>query len=218
MTFPNAHDGVKKIYKSQILELIGLALAIPAGILSIFAAAAAMKENVGLASGLAVALLLCGIAAAVVCVIALVFYIIGIIRAKADEPMFGRALICVIVSLVCSVLTAIFTQNAMLKHIMELVQSLAELCAMIFIIGGIQLLAKKLERPDIDALCRRMLYILIAVQLSALVVNILTVIFARNPVMMIVSARIALVPLVLSIVSVIVYLVLLKRTVKMLED
>lgn len=218
MSFPNAHDGVKKIYKSQILELIGLALAIPAGILSIVAAAAAMKENVGLASGLAVALLLCGIAAAVVCVIALVFYIIGIIRAKADEPMFGRALICVIVSLVCSVLTAIFTQNAMLKHIMELVQSLAELCAMIFIIGGIQLLAKKLERPDIDALCRRMLYILIAVQLSALVVNILAVIFARNPVMLTVSARIALVPLVLSIVSVIVYLVLLKRTVMMLED
>jgi hypothetical protein len=218
MTFPNAHDGVKKIYKSQILELIGSALAIPVGILSIFAAAETMKENVELASGLAVALLLCGIAAAVVCVIALVLYIIGIIRAKADEPMFGRALICVIVSLVCSVLLAIFTQKAMLKHIMELVQSLAELCAMIFIIGGIQLLAKKLERPDIDVLCRRMLYILIAVQLSALVVNILTVIFARNPVMLIVSARIALVPLVLSIVSVIVYLVLLKRTVKMLED
>lgn len=217
MMFPNAHEGVKKIYKSQILSLISSALFALTCILALIAIVALSKKNEGLVAGTGVGMLLCGIAAAVIGVIALVFYIMGINRAKLDESSFTKALICVLVSLACSILSGFFTKNAVVVNLISIVNSAASVLATVFIIFGIQALAKKLQRPDIDDLGKKLLYIIIAVNVLSIIINILATIFDGNPAMAVVGRVLSMISSVLSIVSTVVYLVFLSKATKMLE-
>lgn len=217
MMFPNAHEGVKKIYKSQILALIGAALLVFAAIFAAIMTAAIAKDNMGLAGGMSIATVLFSIGSAVLMIIGLIFYIIGINRAKADEPSFTKALICVIVSLVCSVIAAIFSKNAVVKNIMQIVQSLANLAATVFIILGIQQLAKQLNREDIVNHGKTTMYILAGIYAAIIVACLLAVIFANNTAVMTAAGIITIIASILSIVQYVVYLVFLKRSAKMLE-
>lgn len=217
MMFPNAHEGVKKIYKSQILALIGAALLVLAAIFAAIMTAATLKGNLGLAGGMGIALVLFSIGGAVLMVIGLILYIIGINRAKADEPSFTKALICVIVSLVCAVIAAIFSSNAVVKNILQIVQNLANLAATVFIILGIQQLAKQLNREDIVNHGKTTLYILVAIYAAIIVASLLAAIFAKNTAVMMAAGIITIIASILSIVQYVVYLVYLKRSAKMLE-
>lgn len=217
MMFPNAHEGVKKIYKSQILEMIGALLLFVAAIFAIVVIVAAQKGNSALLGGMAIALVLFSLAGAVLAVIGLIFYIRGINLAKADEPTFNKALICVLVSLGCSVLAAVFSKNTTVKSIFGLVQTIANLGGTFFIIQGISSLAKKLNRDDIVNHGKLALCILVGVYALQFIANLLAAIFAGSIALATSAGVISLVSSILSIVSFIVYLIFLKRSVKMLE-
>ncbi len=217
MMFPNAHEGVNKIYKSQIFQLISAALLVLASIFAAIMLVGIQKENLGLVGGMGIGTLLFTLGGSVLSIIALVFYIIGINRAKVDEPTFTKALICVMVSLGCSVISMFFSKNLVLTNILNIVKNLANLAATVFIIFGIQALAKKLNCEDVDNRGKLTLRLLIIIYGLTILASLLASIFAGNEAVATVAGIIGIIATILSIVATVVYLLFLKRAVKMLE-
>lgn len=216
MKYPNAHDGVKKIFVAEILSLIGSflsAIVLGFSLLGIIA----IEENsdtgaVAAFGGIA----LFGLAAAVILIIAFIMQIIGVNRAAIDEPAFKTALYLIIAGIVISLLSSFFGNNATVQAIFSIISDVIQLAITIFIIQGIRNLAVKLNNPDMDAKGNNIFKIICAVYILIFIARIITLIF-NGTASKTIAGVFTIIAAVLTILQYVFYLLYLRKARFMLE-
>ena len=217
MRFPNAFEGVKKIFTAEILSLIARVCVLVAAIGGLAAVGAvAVADSVDgdsvITVGLAGAGLagIFGVAAGVIAIIAFILQIVGINKAKADEPAFKTAMIFILVAIAASGVGSIFSGNETLQSIAQIVTDVAGLCVTLYIIQGIKRLADRLNNGAVSAKGNQ-IFLLIAVMYGVVLLANLIGLFAPM-----ISGVLAIVAAVVGIVQYFFFLSYLSQAKKML--
>ena len=215
MTFPNAANGMKKIYVAEILALVA---ALCTGLMLIFTAftlSSAKSLNISGAVTGGIFLLFFGFGAFVLLVLALIFNMIGIASAKKDETgekkNFATAFICVICSICCSVLGGLFASSVpFLGTLLNTAGRLLDLFATYFILYGVADFAEKLGQTELAAKAKAMVVKLCILYCVSIVFNALFS-FLSAKIGMIIAVIFSLVVIVFSVVYYILYLRIIKE-------
>ena len=208
MSFPNAYSGVKKIFTSQILILIGAVLVGIAAAVgsSVIASGTSIQVNVG-TTGASAGIALVG---AVLVIVGYIINIVGLYQAGKDERRYLRpAFIIVIIALVLSIIAGLFSDNIGLQNAASFISKVAEIVVMIFTVAGISELANKLNRPQIARFGTKVLILIIIAQALAIIVKMIG---SGNAAM-----AVAIASLILTVVGYIAYLVFLSKGKNMLK-
>ncbi len=214
MRFPNAYSGVSRIHTAQVLSVIVAVIALVVTVMSTGLDADSIGSNSGTAAFIG-AIAILGLAIAVLSIIALVMTISGINRASKDEPAFKLALAAVIVNIVVAAVGGAVNDNPTVSHLLNVVNSVAQMLAAFFVVRGIMNLADQLSDSEMVAGGRRALtLILIAFAVSAAFSIVGNFFFseATTPV----AAILLIASAVLSIVQYVVYLTYLGKAKRML--
>ena len=214
MRFPNAAAGVKKIFTSEILSLIaGLSSVIAAigGVVLAAAATSADNSSDAAAAGLAGLGIFAvfGIGAAILLVIAFILKLVGINKAKVDEPAFKTAMIFVLVGIVATLIGG-FINNDTVKSIFDIISSVASLCVTLYIIQGIKNLADQLNDGAVSAKSSKIFMLIACIYCIRILASIISL-FAPT-----VAGILELVGAIVSIVQYIIFLTYLSQAKKML--
>ncbi len=216
MRFPNAANGVKKLFTAEILSLISTVAMIIAICLAVVAAAGSNAQNVTsgtVAAGMGTIILVA--AAAVLVIIAGILALIGLIQASKDEVAFKTALIATIISLVAAVIMGIFSRYSVVQSICQCITNIMSVVVTVFVIQGIINLAGRLKEREIAAKGKTLMTILIVIFALAFVASLISAIFG-GALASTIAGIIALVALVLDLIGYIIYLTLLAKAKKML--
>lgn len=198
MRFPNAQAGVSKLYTSQILALIALACTVIASIL--------------IAVGSLVGLAIFTIIGAVISVIAFIFMIIGLGQAQKDDALFKTAFWCVIGALVLQVIASIFaTSSPVVSAVLGIIASIANLLVIFFVIKAIQRIAEQLGDSALVAKAKRLFMIVLILNIVGFVLSFVSGLIQANPTALAVAGILGIVGGIVEIVSVILYIQLLKH-------
>ena len=112
MRFPNALEGVKKIYKAEVIGLIGALFGFVAAILAL-AGVSAGEDGLGLVAVGGILI----IAMAVLLVISFIMNLVGLNKAKPDEENFKNALTMVIIGIIAGILLGATKEGTLLNSI-----------------------------------------------------------------------------------------------------
>ncbi|MBR6258841.1 MAG: hypothetical protein IKR21_01350 [Oscillospiraceae bacterium] len=211
MQFPNALQGVKKIYKAEILSLIAAACIIIAGLLAIVAAA-------GESFGVVVIAGIFGVASAVLLIIAFIMNIVGVKRASLDEPAFKTAFYVLIIGIIAGIVMGAFQSNSFISGLGNTVSKIMEFLASYYICTGIINLADKLNDTVVSEKGKKIRNLLIIVWLLSAVVGLISGIVSNGSAGSVIGGILAIVAGIISIVAYIMYLGLLSKAKKMLEQ
>lgn len=222
MRFPNAFNGVKKIFAGEILALISAICALIAAVMAVIAvlggATAADSGSdvaiVGAAGGFA-GLVIFGIATAVLAVIAFIINIVGLSKASKDDDAFKISLFACILAIALTALSGFFTSNGFVSTLLTSFSTAADFLVTLFAIQGIRNLAIKLNNPEVDnrgATLFKIIGIVIVLEFAA---ELVTAIFG-GPVATVTASVIMIAAGVLSVVKYLLYLGLLAKAKKML--
>ena len=212
--FTNAYEGVKKIYKAEILSLIATVLLLIGSVISVFGIQAG--ENTSSGEGLLVSGGLIVIVAAVLLIIAAIMNIIGVSRASKDEAAFKNALIALLFGIAANILVSAFSNNPTVSSIGKAATNVTEILASYYICTGVINLADKLGDSDVSARGQKVRSILMGIWVAAAVLNILSTLFGTNETMQSVIGIIAIVGGIISIIAYFLYISLLGRAKNML--
>lgn len=217
MKFPNAAKGISKIFTSEILALIA---AIATGVASILAAVmyASAKTNStagAAASGIGTLVLVLG--ASVLLVIALILKIVGVVQTSRDEDSFKMIIYLTIFTLIVAVVAAIFSRVTFLNNIANAVSSIGSFVTTLLIILGIGNLGVQVGNDEVIDKCSSQFKLILGIGIVALLARFFCIFLPTVPAQGIVIA-LAVVALVLNIIQYILYLSLLSKAKKMLND
>ena len=216
MRFPNALEGVKKIYKAEIIGLIGVIIGFVAAILALGGAVTASAGEGGGIGAVAIGGILL-IAMAVLLIIAFIMNIIGLNKAKIDEENFKHALTMVIVGIVASVVLGATKEGTLLNSVGDNLSKICSLFVNYYVCTALISLAEKLGDAAVAQKAAKVRSLLMGVWLVSVVLNVLSDILQKNATLAIIAGVIALVAIIVEIVAYILYLGLLKRSSAMLE-
>lgn len=217
MKFPNAAKGISKIFTSEILALIA---AIATGVASILAAVmyASAKTNStagAAASGIGTLVLVLG--ASVLLVIALILKIVGVVQTSKDEDSFKMIIYLTIFTLIVAVVAAIFSRVTFLSNIANAVSSIGGFVTTLLIILGIGNLGVQVGNDEVIDKCSSQFKLILGIGIVALLARFFCIFLPTIPAQGIVIA-LAVVALVLNVIQYILYLSLLSKAKKMLND
>ena len=217
MKFPNAAKGISKIFTSEILALIA---AIATGVASILAAVmyASAKTNStagAAASGIGTLVLVLG--ASVLLVIALILKIVGVVQTSKDEDSFKMIIYLTIFTLIVAVIAAIFSRVTFLNNIANAVSTIGGFVTTLLIILGIGNLGVQVGNDEVIDKCSSQFKLILGIGIVALLARFFCIFLPTVPAQGIVIA-LAVVALVLNIIQYILYLSLLSKAKKMLND
>ena len=221
MKYPNAYEGVKKIFKAEILTLIGSACMIIFAIFALVAIAGATagSEDAMVAGGLGAVVF--ALAGGVLSLIGLIFLMIGTKRASADEPLFDKAFLFILFSLILTVASTIISSiwaTGIWDNLSTTIASIMSMIATVYIINGIQNLAKQLNRPDMVTKGNTYLLLLIIIYVIQIIVRIIPVFFGVNAATSTVAGVLELIASILMLIVYILYLIFLGKAKKMLKE
>ena len=221
MKFPNAYQGIKKVFSAEILSLIGSACMIIFAVFGIVAIAgvSTSADEAVVAGG--VGAVVFGLAGGVLSLIGLIFLLIGTKRASADEQAFGQAFVYIIFSLILTVASAIISTIRPAGIWDDLSTTIANICALfatIYIINGVQKLARKLDRPDMVTQGNTYMIMLTIVYVIQIITRVIPVFFGSNAATSNVAGILSLAAEIFSLIVYIVYLVFLGKAKKMLKE
>ena len=213
MKFPNAYQGVKKIFTAEILSLIGAACMIIFAVFGVVALAgmATASGDTALTGGIGLAVF--GLAGGILSLIGLLFLMIGTKRAAQDEPIFNQAYMYILCSLILTLASLIISSIWLYgtwDNMSTTVANILAMIATIFIINGVQNLAKQLNRPDMVATGNTYMILLIVVYAVQIIVRIIPVFFGANAAT---SRVVGILSLAAEIVSLIVYILYLVHNI-----
>ena len=217
MKFPNAAKGISKIFTSEILALIA---AIATGVASILAAvmyASAKTNSTAGAAASGIGMLVLGLGASVLLVIALILKIVGVVQASKDEDSFKMIIYLTIFTLIVAVVAAIFSRVTFLNNIANAVSSIGSFVTTLLIILGIGNLGVQVGNDEVIDKCSSQFKLILGIGIVALLARFFCIFLPTVPAQGIVIA-LAVVALVLSIIQYILYLSLLSKAKKMLND
>lgn len=214
MRYPNAASGVKKILASEILNLI--AIVCLSGALTFTAVVMFVSDgmNDDTKAMLALVCLPLLIGAAVPAIVGYILKIIGLNKARLDEPAFKTAFYCVFISLAATIFQAAFSGNANVVRVMDLISDVSDLLIVIYIITGVRNLSVKMGRNDLDRTGMTIFKIMVSMFMLIIIADILSIIFGGVG---IVAASIAIAAGVLGVVQYILYIVFLVKANNMLK-
>lgn len=217
MRFPNAAKGVKKLFTAELLTLIASVATIIGVILLLVtkAAAKAKSESGAAAAGIGTIVLMS--AAAVLLLIAAVMSLVGIIQAARDEGAFKTALFAVCLSLIASLVAAIFSSNGTVQTICQIVQNIMSIAITIFVITGVGNLADKLNNRIVSQRGRNILKIILSIYVLALIATIISLVFGGS-FASVTASVLALVAAILNMIGYVLYLSLLSMGKNMLAE
>ena len=217
MKFPNAANGVKKLFTAQVLSLIA-AIATIIGLALLIITAASAEANVeggAIAAGLGTIVLMG--AASVLILIAAIMSLVGLIQSAKDEGAFKTALFAIGISLVAAIVAAIFSSNGIVQSVCQIVQNVMSIAVTIFVITGVTNLADKLNNAEVSQKGRNLLKIIVCIYVLALIATIISLIFG-GAFFSVTAAILALVAAVLDVIAYFLYLSLLNKGKKMLAE
>ena len=217
MKFPNAAKGISKIFTSEILALIA---AIATGVASILAAvmyASAKTNSTAGAAASGIGMLVLGLGASVLLVIALILKIVGVVQTSKDEDSFKMIIYLTIFTLIVAVIAAIFSRVAFLNNIANAVSAIGGFVTTLLIILGIGNLGVQVGNDEVIDKCSSQFKLILGIGIVALLARFFCIFLPTIPAQGIVIA-LAVVALVLSIIQYILYLSLLSKAKKMLND
>lgn len=208
MQFPNALEGVKKIYKAEIIALIGAIAGFVAALLGVIGAQS------GSMGGLAVAGVLI-IAMSVLFIIAFIMNIVGLNKAKPDEENFKNALYMVFAGIVLSIVVGATKDGTLLHTLGESLGNICNLLVNYLVATALMNLANRLGDAAVAQKAKSVRSLLTVVWIIALVLQVLGDTFTSKAGM--IAVVLALIASVIEIIAYIVYLGLLSKARGMLE-
>lgn len=217
MTYPNAANGVKKIFTAEILSLIATVCAIATLIFSLTTLASANDSAAAAALTSGAGAILFGVGAGVLAIIAFIIQLIGVNKASNDEPAFKVALYAILAGILFSALSSILSNVGIAKSIFDALGSVASLFVMIYVIQGIRNLADKLGDSAIDQKGASIFKVLIGMYVLIIIAQLIVLIF-RNGSGALVAAVLALIALVLQLIVYILYISFLSKAKAMLAS
>ena len=217
MRFPNALDGVRRIYKAEIIALLSGILAAVSALLLLIGVGSAMAS----AAGGAVAGLVGGgvlmIAVAVLAIIAFIMNIVGLNKAKPDEDNFKFALYAVIVGIIASLLLGFAKSGSFLSGLGDTLNQICSFLCTWYVCSAIINLAKSLQNAEMEQKGLSARKLLMTTWCFTIVLNVLGTVLKSSVALSVISGLILLVAAVVRIIAYILYLKLLSESRAMLE-
>lgn len=217
MKFPNAAKGISKIFTSEILALIAAIATGVATILAVVMYASAKTNSTAGAAASGIGMLVLGLGASVLLVIALILKIVGVVQASKDEDSFKMIIYLTIFTLIVAVVAAIFSRVTFLNNIANAVSSIGSFVTTLLIILGIGNLGVQVGNDEVIDKCSSQFKLILGIGIVALLARFFCIFLPTIPAQGIVIA-LAVVALVLNIIQYILYLSLLSKAKKMLND
>lgn len=217
MKFPNAAKGISKIFTSEILALIATIATGVATILAVVMYASTKTNSTAGAAASGIGMLVLGLGASVLLVIALILQIVGVVQTSKDEDSFKMIIYLTIFTLIVAVVAAIFSRITFLNNIANAVSSIGSFVTTLLIILGIGNLGVQVGNDEVIDKCSSQFKLILGIGIVALLARFFCIFLPTVPAQGIVIA-LAVVALVLSIIQYILYLSLLSKAKKMLND
>lgn len=220
MSFPNALEGIKKIYRAEILGLLAEVFAVIAALLGLIGLvlAAAGGEGSAAAGFLGAGTLL--IISAVLAIISFILNIIGLNKAKVDEENFKFALYVVIFGIIGSIVLGFADSDSILHDLGDIISDISSFLITFFVCTGIINLADKLGNKIMKEKGINARKMLLAVWILGIILAIVSTVFdlaGKSDAVAIFGAVIALAAGIIQIIAYILYLKLLSKARTMLE-
>ena len=212
--YTKAYEGVKKIYKAEILALIAAILMLMGSIFS--ATGLQAGEETASGNGLLIGGGLIVIVAAILMIVAAILNIIGVNRAAEDESAFKSALIALLAGIAANIVVSAFSGNATISSIGRAISNVTEILASYFICTGVINLADRLNDSAVSASGKKVRSILMGIWAASAVLNVLTILSGTNETMKAVIGIAAIVAVIISIVAYFLYICLLGKAKNML--
>ena len=210
MRFPNALEGVKKIYKAEIIGLIGALIGFVAAILAL-AGASAGEDGLGLVAVGGILI----IAMAVLLVISFIMNLVGLNKAKPDEENFKNALYMVFAGIVLSIVVGATQEGTLIHTLGESLSNICNLLVNYLVATALLNLANRLGDAAVAQKAKSVRTLLTIVWVIALVLNVMGDVLTSKA--GIIAVVLALIASVVEIIAYIVYLGLLSKSRGMLE-
>lgn len=217
MKFPNAAKGISKIFTSEILALIAAIATGVATILAVVMYASAKTNSTAGAAASGIGTLVLVLGASVLLVIALILKIVGVVQTSKDEDSFKMIIYLTIFTLIVAVVAAIFSRVTFLNNIANAVSSIGSFVTTLLIILGIGNLGVQVGNDEVIDKCSSQFKLILGIGIVALLARFFCIFLPTVPAQGIVIA-LAVVALVLNIIQYILYLSLLSKAKKMLND
>ena len=217
MQFPNALEGVKKIHKAEILDLIAGIVALIASVIAIVSMSAG-GEDTGIGGLLSAGVLL--IVVAVLSIIAFIMNITGLNKGKLDEVNFKNALYAVLVGIIASIVLGAAKEGSLLKDLGETVSSICRFLCTWYVCTAVISLADRMGDAEMSAKALKARKMLMTVWILSIVLEVISVLLGAlgaSDVLNVVSAILGLVAIVVSIIAYILYLKMLSASRTMLQ-
>ena len=217
MKFPNAAKGISKIFTSEILALIAAIATGVATILAVVMYASAKTNSTAGAAASGIGMLVLGLGASVLLVIALILKIVGVVQTSKDEDSFKMIIYLTIFTLIVAVIAAIFSRVTFLNNIANAVSAIGSFVTTLLIILGIGNLGVQVGNDEVIDKCSSQFKLILGIGIVALLARFFCIFLPTVPAQGIVIA-LAVVALVLNVIQYILYLSLLSKAKKMLND
>ena len=217
MKFPNAAKGISKIFTSEILALIAAIATGVATILAVVMYASAKTNSTAGAAASGIGTLVLVLGASVLLVIALILKIVGVVQTSKDEDSFKMIIYLTIFTLIVAVVAAIFSRVTFLNNIANAVSSIGSFVTTLLIILGIGNLGVQVGNDEVIDKCSSQFKLILGIGIVALLARFFCIFLPTVPAQGIVIA-LAVVALVLNVIQYILYLSLLSKAKKMLND
>ena len=217
MKFPNAAKGISKIFTSEILALIAAIATGVASILAVVMYASAKTNSTAGAAASGIGTLVLVLGASVLLVIALILKIVGVVQTSRDEDSFKIIIYLTIFTLIVAVVAAIFSRVTFLNNIANAVSAIGSFVTTLLIILGIGNLGVQVGNDEVIDKCSSQFKLILGIGIVALLARFFCIFLPTVPAQGIVIA-LAVVALVLNVIQYILYLSLLSKAKKMLND
>ena len=170
MKFPNAANGVKKLFTAEILQIIAAVALAAAAIMGLVMLANAANENAGATLGFGAGTLVFSIGGAVVSLISFILTIVGLVKASKDDDGFKTALAFIILAVVATIVGSCFqSSNTFIYNICTTLTKIADLCVTCHVILGIINLADQIGDDAVAEKGRTLFKVIIAVYVIAII-------------------------------------------------
>ena len=219
MKFPNAKKGISKMFTAEILYIIS-AILLGIAAIAIAVAVTGSSQDVisnATAGGTAVGGGLLVVLGAIIALVGGIISLVGIVQAAKDEEMFKNALYLMICYFVISLVVSLALSATGFKDYVSSGSTIIELFGAIFVAKGIINLADKLQNAEVAAKGLVYIKLLIAVFVLDIIIKFF-VAFTGNKAAQAIALTLAIASLIISVTKYVIYVSLLAKAKKMLDE
>ena len=212
--YPNAANGVKKIFIAEILALVSVVLGIAARIVDIV-----LTNATGVDEGTNVVVTILGVGMGVIALFSFFLNIVGVNEAGRDESAFRYASFAIIAAIILTLANGFFNikENDLIRDIIQIVSDLASMIVTLFIIIGIRNLAMSLHDAKMEKKGGTLLNIVFV--FSAIVILIRgAALFIKSDTGILILGGCLLIAAIFAVIKYILYLSYLAKANRMLAD